>query len=173
MCCNPCSFHGRDARARYGPAALGVGNGYRTTLPADLRSSLEIHNGPRDESRCHEFTGEGMLLDTREIADRWKMVTEIHETERFFWRLARGHGGRRVASRSPTTRATCCASTWTPTWETRSERLSSTCTTARLGGGSAAASANGFLSVADRLDLGRFRIDQYGYLQLEDEALPQ
>lgn len=48
------------------------------TLPADLRAFLKIHNGQIDPTRLHVFCGEGTLLDTREIADRWRMSTEIN-----------------------------------------------------------------------------------------------
>src|SRR5262245_44851941 len=52
-------------------------------LPLDLRDSLKVHDGQRDPTRCHAFCGEGMLLSVAEIADRWKMVTEIDEDNRF------------------------------------------------------------------------------------------
>src|SRR5437660_10756130 len=53
------------------------------TLPMELRASLKVHDGQRDPTRCHAFCGEGMLLSTAEIADRWKMVTQIDEDNRF------------------------------------------------------------------------------------------
>src|SRR5215467_7017510 len=72
-------------------AALGL------SLPADLRLSLQIHNGQHDPTRCHAFTDEGILLGTHDIADRWKMVTAIDKSER----------GKEAPGQGPWWKTTC------------------------------------------------------------------
>jgi cell wall assembly regulator SMI1 len=46
-------------------------------LPADFVASLRRHDGQRDPSRCHEFSGAGILLGVDEIRENWHMCCAI------------------------------------------------------------------------------------------------
>jgi cell wall assembly regulator SMI1 len=48
-------------------------------LPDDFRNSLKVHNGQIDPGKLHSFTYEGVFLDTKGIADTWKMLTDLDE----------------------------------------------------------------------------------------------
>src|SRR6266851_8298885 len=54
-------------------AAIGL------VLPEDFRQSLELHNGQDDPTRCHSFTIEGLLARTNQIAETWRMLTDLDE----------------------------------------------------------------------------------------------
>jgi cell wall assembly regulator SMI1 len=48
-------------------------------LPAEFRESHKVHNGQDDPTRCHHFFTEGLLASTKQIAETWRMLTEIDE----------------------------------------------------------------------------------------------
>lgn len=142
-------------------------------LPADLRASLKVHNGQRDPTRCHAFCGEGMLLATTEIADRWKMVTEIDEDNRFS--AAPGQG--------PWWKTTCIPFTdaegnmlcvdMDSSLAGRTGEVVCHVHDSEIERGLGDSYKVWLSSLAERLDAGRFRIDDYGYLWLDTEVLPQ
>jgi cell wall assembly regulator SMI1 len=148
-------------------AAIGL------TLPADLRASLKIHNGQRDPSGCHWFTAEGVLLGTSEIAERWRMVTVIDEE-------LRSHAAPR---QGPWWKASCIPFTdadgdmlcvdMDPDLVSQVGEVVCHVHDGELGRGLSASFGDWLSSVANRLDGGRFFIDEDGYLWLDDEAPPQ
>jgi cell wall assembly regulator SMI1 len=48
-------------------------------LPLDFRQSLKVHNGQDDPTGCHHFFVEGLLASTKQIAETWRMLTELDE----------------------------------------------------------------------------------------------
>jgi cell wall assembly regulator SMI1 len=48
-------------------------------LPDDYRQSLRVHNGQIDPTKCHHLTIEGLLATTKQVADTWRMLTEIDD----------------------------------------------------------------------------------------------
>lgn len=48
-------------------------------LPETFKQSLRVHNGQNDPTKCHSFTGEGILLNAREIGQAWKTLSELDE----------------------------------------------------------------------------------------------
>src|SRR5436190_21108144 len=46
-------------------------------LPADLAASLRVHNGQADPSRLHIVAPYWLLMGTAEIAETWRMLTDI------------------------------------------------------------------------------------------------
>src|SRR6266540_683725 len=48
-------------------------------LPESFKRSLRVHNGQRDPTRCHSFCEEGIFLNTTEIAETWKTLSELDE----------------------------------------------------------------------------------------------
>jgi cell wall assembly regulator SMI1 len=54
-------------------AAIGL------QLPDDYRQSLQVHNGQIDPSKVHHLTIEGLLASTRQVAETWRMLTEIDD----------------------------------------------------------------------------------------------
>jgi cell wall assembly regulator SMI1 len=142
-------------------------------LPADLRASLKIHDGQRDPSRCHGFTGEGGLLGASEIAELWRMVTEIDEAERPH--AAPGLGPWWKTSCIPFTDAEgdmLCVD-MDPDLADRVGEVVCHVHDSEIERGLSASFGDWLSSVADRLDGGRFSIDRYGYLWLDYEAPPQ
>ena len=143
------------------------------TLPVALRASLNVHNGQLDPTRCHAFCGEGILLGTSEIADRWKMVTEIEEDNRFS--AAPGQG--------PWWKTTCIPFTdaegdmlcvdMDPALGDRTGEVVCHVHDSEIERGLGASYEAWLSSVAARLEAGRFRVDDYGYLWLETEAPPR
>lgn len=147
-------------------AAIGL------SLPSDLRASLKAHNGQNDPTRCHGFCGEGILLDTNQIADRWKMATEIDESERFS--AALGHGPWWKASCIPFTDAEgnmLCVDMDTALGDRIGEVVCHV-HDSEIERGLGTSYCAWLSSLADRLDAGRFRIDDYGYLWLDSEVVP-
>jgi cell wall assembly regulator SMI1 len=49
------------------------------TLPPEFCQSLRIHNGQNDPTRCHGFFIEGLLASTKQIAETWRMLTDLDE----------------------------------------------------------------------------------------------
>jgi molybdopterin molybdotransferase len=49
------------------------------SVPQALKDSLRIHNGQHDPTGCASFTHCGMFLTTEQIAETWKMLTELDE----------------------------------------------------------------------------------------------
>jgi cell wall assembly regulator SMI1 len=143
------------------------------TLPGDLRSSLKVHDGQRDPTRCHAFCGEGMLLSVAEIADRWKMVTEIDEENRFS--AAPGQGPWWKASCIPFTDADgnmLCVD-MDPSLGSRRGEVVCHVHDSEIERGLGASYETWLSSLVKRLEAGRFRIDDYGYLWLETEDPPK
>ena len=142
-------------------------------LPADFRASLKMHNGQRDPTRCHAFCGEGMLLATGEIADRWKMVTEIDEDDRFS--AAPGQGPWWKKTCIPFTDAEgnmlCCD--MDPSLGSRMGEVVCHVHDSEIERGLSTSYSAWLSSLAARLEAGRFRIDEYGYLWLDTEVLPK
>lgn len=152
-------------------AALEAATGLK--LPADLRASLKIHNGQNDPTRCHAFSGEGILLDTRQIADHWRTVTEIDASERFS--AAPGQGPWWKTSCIPFTDAEgnmLCVD-MDPAFNDRIGEVVCHVHDSAIERGLGASFRGWLSSLADRLDAGRFRIDDYGYLWLDTEVLPK
>jgi cell wall assembly regulator SMI1 len=135
-------------------------------LPRDLRTSLAIHNGQIDPTRCHAFAREGILLDTRKIADRWTMITEIEETE----------GVRRAPGQGPWWKRSCIPFTdaegnmlcvdMDPALGNRIGELVCHVHDGEIERGLGACFGDWLASLAERLEAGQFRIDDYGYLRL-------
>lgn len=48
-------------------------------FPTDLIASLKIHNGQNDPSCCHSFINEGLLASTQQIAETWRMLSDLEE----------------------------------------------------------------------------------------------
>lgn len=48
-------------------------------LPEDFIESLRVHNGQNDSSRCHTFIIEGLLASAAQIAETWRMLTELDD----------------------------------------------------------------------------------------------
>jgi cell wall assembly regulator SMI1 len=48
-------------------------------LPDQFRESLKIHNGQNDPSGCHSFIIEGLLANTTQIAETWRMLNDVDE----------------------------------------------------------------------------------------------
>jgi molybdopterin molybdotransferase len=148
-------------------AAIGL------SLPADLRLSLKIHNGQNDPTRCHAFTDEGILLGTHDIADRWKMVTEIDESER----------GREAPGQGPWWKTTCIPFTdaegnmlCIDMDESLGDRIGEVVChvhDSEMERGLGASFTHWLTSVTDRLEAGRFRVDDYGHLWLDRTIQPQ
>jgi cell wall assembly regulator SMI1 len=148
-------------------AAIGL------TLPRDLRLSLKVHDGQRDPTRCHAFCGEGMLLSVAEIADRWKMITEIDEENRFS--AAPGQGPWWKASCIPFTDADgnmLCVD-MDPALGSRMGEVVCHVHDSQIERGLSASYAAWLSSLVKLLEAGRFRIDDYGYLWLETEDPPK
>lgn len=143
------------------------------SLPEDLRVSLKLHNGQRDPTRCHAFCGEGMLLATNEIADRWKMATEIDADNQFG--AAPGQG--------PWWKTTCIPFTddegnmvcvdMDQSLESRIGEVVCHVHDSEIERGLGESYESWLSSLAARLDAGRFRIDDYGHLWLDHEVLPK
>jgi cell wall assembly regulator SMI1 len=142
-------------------------------LPEDLRASLKIHDGQRDPSRCHGFTGEGILLGASEITERWRMVTEIDEGERSH--AAPGQGPWWETSCIPFTDAegNMLGVDMDPDLGHRVGEVVCHVHDSEIERGLSASFGDWLSTVADRLDGGKFRINQYGYLWPDDEAPPQ
>jgi cell wall assembly regulator SMI1 len=49
------------------------------TLPGEFCQSLRVHNGQDDPTGCHRFFIEGLLADTKQIAEAWRMLTDLDE----------------------------------------------------------------------------------------------
>lgn len=148
-------------------AAIGL------SLPTDLRASLTVHNGQNDPTWCHAFCGEGILLDTKQIADRWKMVTEIDESERFS--AAAGQGPWWKTSCIPFTDAEgnmLCVD-MDPAVNDRIGEVVCHVHDGEIERGLGASYSAWLSSLADRLEAGRFRIDNYGYLRLDSKVAPK
>jgi cell wall assembly regulator SMI1 len=143
------------------------------SLPADLRASLKVHNGQRDPTRSHAFCGEGMLLGASEIADRWKMVTEIDEDHRFS--AAPGHGPWWKPTCVPFTEAEgnmLCVD-MDHSLGDRTGEVVCHVHDSEIERGLGASYEAWLSGLATRLEAGHFRIDDYGYLWLDTEILPQ
>jgi cell wall assembly regulator SMI1 len=170
--------HAPDTAATLAPPATeeeiqALEAAIRLSLPADLRASLRLHNGQNDPTRCHSFCGEGILLDTKQIAERWKMVTEIDERERFS--AAPGQGPWWKTSCIPFTDAEgdmLCID-MDPALKDRIGEVVCHVHDSEIERGLGASFRDWLSSLADRLDAGRFRIDDYGYLWLDSEVLPE
>jgi cell wall assembly regulator SMI1 len=143
------------------------------SLPEDLRLSLKVHNGQNDPTRCHAFTDEGILLGTQQIADRWRMVTEIDESE----------GSRAAPGQGPWWKTTCIPFTdaegnmlCVDMDEALGDRIGEVVChvhDSEIERGLGASYAHWLSSVAGRLEAGLFRVDDYGHLWLDREIRPQ
>jgi cell wall assembly regulator SMI1 len=143
------------------------------SLPMALRASLKIHDGQRDATRCHQFCGEGMLLSAAEIADRWKMVSEIDEENRFS--AAPGQGPWWKTSCIPFTDADgnmLCVDMDRSLGSGVGEVVCHV-HDSEIERGLGASYEAWLWSLAARLEAGRFRIDDNGYLWLETEVPPK
>jgi cell wall assembly regulator SMI1 len=49
------------------------------TFPGEFCQSLRVHNGQDDPTGCHRFFIEGLLADTKQIAETWRMLTDLDE----------------------------------------------------------------------------------------------
>jgi cell wall assembly regulator SMI1 len=108
-----------------------------------------------------------------EIAERWKIVTEIDEDERSH--PAPGQGPWWKTSCIPFTDAggnMLCVD-MDPNLRDQVGEVVCHVHDSEIECGLGASFGDWLSSVADRLDGGRFHIDQYGYLQLDYEAGPQ
>jgi cell wall assembly regulator SMI1 len=142
-------------------------------LPADLRASLRIHNGQNDSTRCHSFTVEGMFLGASEIARQWKMVTGIDEGERA--RGGPGYGRWWKTSCIPFTHSDgdmLCVD-MDPELGDQIGEIVCHVHDSEIERGIAASFGDWLASVADRLDAGRFTVDEYGYLSLDFDNPPE
>jgi cell wall assembly regulator SMI1 len=141
-------------------------------LPNDFRESLKVHDGQDDPTRCRPFTGDGLLLSTAEIADRWKMLTEIEEGERT--RGGPGYG--------PWWKTTCIPFTdadgnalcidMDPGLNDRTGEVVCHVHDGEIERGIATSYRAWLSSLADRLEAGRFEIDEWGDLWPDREVSP-
>jgi cell wall assembly regulator SMI1 len=143
------------------------------TLPTDLRASLKIHNGQRDPSRCHAFCGEGMLLTTAEIADRWNIVTEIDEDVRFSAAPGRGPWWKKSCIPFTDAEGNMLCVDMDPSLGSRTGEVVCHVHDGEIERGLGASYQAWLSSLAERLGAGRFRIDDYGYLWLDTEVIPK
>lgn len=142
------------------------------TLPADLRASLKVHDGQCDATRCHVFCGEGVFLSTAEMADRWRITTEIDDNNQFSAQSAQG----------PWWKASCI-----PFTEAEGNMLCvdmDTSLGAQVGEvvchvhdgeierGISSNYGTWLTALAARLQSGQFQVDDYGYLWLKDIEFP-
>jgi cell wall assembly regulator SMI1 len=144
----------------------------KLTLPTDLRLSLLIHNGQNDETRCHSFCGEGVLLDTKQIAYRWKMTTEIDEAEQFSAAPRQGPWWKTSCIPFTDAEGNMLCVDMDPALGNRIGEVVCHVHDSEIERGLAASFGAWLSSLAQRLDEGRFRIDDYGYLWLDSEVLP-
>lgn len=144
----------------------------RLTLPPDLRASLKIHNGQIDPTRCHAFCGEGILLSTSKIADRWRMVTEIDEDSRFDYAPGQGPWWKTTCIPFTDAEGNMLCVDMDPALEDRMGEVVCHVHDGEIERGLGTSFKDWLSSLADRLDAGRFRMDDYGYLWLDTEALP-
>lgn len=135
-----------------------------STLPADLRASLKVHNGQRDPSRCHGFTGDGMLLGVGQIAAKWKTTTQLDAA------MGRpsspGHGPWWKASCIPFADAEgdmLCVD-MDPRLGDEAGEVVCFVHDGVIERGLGAGFGDWLSTVAERLEGGRFRIDEYGLL---------
>jgi cell wall assembly regulator SMI1 len=143
------------------------------TLPIDLRASLKVHDGQRDTTRCHAFCGEGMLLSTAEIADRWKMVTEIDEDNRFSAVPAQGLWWKTSCIPFTDAESNMLCVLTDPSLGSRVGEVVCHVHDSEIELGLGASYEAWLSSLAARLDAGQFRIDDYGYLWLDTEVVPE
>jgi len=48
-------------------------------LPTDFRQSLKTHNGQDDPTECHSFIIGSLFASTSQIAERWRLLTDVDE----------------------------------------------------------------------------------------------
>lgn len=140
-------------------------------LPADLRQSLQVHNGQADPTMCCSFTNEGLLLSVRQIAEKWRTLTDLDD---------------RFRKSQPGWDDNPDGAWWSRYWIPITENEgSSLCIDLRPevtpGGivchihnnphepGIAASYTAWLASVTRRLEAGAYEIDEDGYLWLDDE----
>jgi cell wall assembly regulator SMI1 len=146
----------------------------KLTLPTDLRDSLKVHNGQNDPTRCHSICGEGIFLNAAEIAERWRMNTEIDEAE--------SRRSPAVPGRGPWWKRSCIPFTdaegnmlcidMDATLGNRVGEIICHVHDSEIERGLGDSLEEWLSSLAARLEAGRFRIDKYGYLRLDTEVTP-
>ncbi|MDH4323977.1 MAG: SMI1/KNR4 family protein [Betaproteobacteria bacterium] len=167
--------HAPEAAATLAPPATeeqvaALEAAIRQALPADLRASLRVHDGQSDPTGCHSFCDGGMLLNTVEIADRWRMVTEMDEENRAS--AAPGQGPWWKTSCIPFTDAEgdkLCVD-MDPSLGSRTGEVVCHIHDSEIERGLGASYEAWLSSLAQRLEAGRFRIDAYGYLRVDPEV---
>lgn len=141
------------------------------TLPSDLRQSLQIHNGQADPTMCCSFTNEGLLLSVRQIAEKWRALTDLDENFR-----------KTQPGWDENPHGAWWSSDWIPFTENEGSSL---CVDLRQNGttgsilchihdnphepGIAASYGAWLTSVTRRLEAGEYEVDEDGYLWLDDE----